>query len=221
MESVSITEENYLKAIFKISEKQGQAVSNKAISMAMETSPASVTDMLIRLGDNGYINYKSRKGVTLTEKGRQIATALVRKHRLWEVFLMDKLDFAWDEVHGIAEELEHISSEELVIRLDQFLGYPKFDPHGDPIPDADGNITERQQILLHKLKVGEHAMIVGVNEHSSDFLQYLDRLNLSLGTKLQLVERFEFDKSLKVKLTNAKEQVLSDKVSQNLFVKVI
>lgn len=221
MESVSITEENYLKAIFKISEKQGQAASNKAISIAMETSPASVTDMLIRLGDNGYINYKSRKGVTLTDNGRKIATALVRKHRLWEVFLMDKLDFAWDEVHGIAEELEHINSEELVTRLDRFLNYPKFDPHGDPIPDADGNITERQQILLNKLKVGEQAMIVGVNEHSSDFLQYLDRLKLSLGTKLSLIERFEFDKTLKIKLADDSEQVLSDKVSQNLFVKII
>ncbi|MEM1326841.1 MAG: metal-dependent transcriptional regulator [Bacteroidota bacterium] len=220
MESVSITEENYLKAIFKIGEREGQAVSNKAISLAMETSPASVTSMLNHLGKNGYVNYQSRKGVTLTPKGKTIATALVRKHRLWEVFLMEKLHFSWDEVHHIAEELEHISSEELVTRLDHFLGYPKFDPHGDPIPDADGNMTQREQILLSEVSIGEAATVTGVDEHSSAFLQYLDQLGLSLGTKLTVIEQFAFDESIKVAFDSGEQQILTAKVSQNLFVKV-
>ena len=222
MESVSITEENYLKAIFKISEKEDRPVSNKAISEAMATSAASVTDMLRRLKRDGYINYESRKGVTLTENGKKIATTLVRKHRLWEVFLVDKLDFSWDEVHNIAEELEHINSEELVVRLDKYLGFPKFDPHGDPIPDADGNFAERQQILLSELEIGKLAVLVGVNEHSATFLQYLDRLELSLGTEIKLLEKFEFDESIKVQYAKQqKEVILTDKVSQNLFVRLL
>ncbi|MEM0992811.1 MAG: metal-dependent transcriptional regulator [Bacteroidota bacterium] len=222
MADVSITEENYLKAIFKISEKEENPVSNKAISEAMATSAASVTDMLRRLKRDGYINYKSRKGVTLTEKGRNIATTLVRKHRLWEVFLMEKLDFAWDEVHSIAEELEHINSPELVVRLDKFLGHPKFDPHGDPIPDAEGNFAERPQVFLSDLQIGETAVLVGVNEHSSTFLQYLDRLELSLGTSIKLLEKFEFDESIKVRYAKPKKEIiLTAKVSQNLFVRLV
>jgi len=220
MESISITEENYLKAIFKISEEEGRSVSNKAISEAMTTSAASVTDMLKRLRDKKLINYESRKEITLTKEGRIIATTLVRKHRLWEVFLMEKLHFTWDEVHNIAEELEHISSTELVERLDKFLGFPKYDPHGDPIPDSEGNIAERQQVMLSDMKASTQAVLVGVNEHSSAFLQYLDRLGLSLGTELTLVERFEFDGSVKVRITTGKEMMLTDKVSQNLFMKI-
>ncbi|MEL6718261.1 MAG: metal-dependent transcriptional regulator [Bacteroidota bacterium] len=220
MESVSITEENYLKAIFKISEAEGNPVRNKAISEAMETTAASVTDMLRRLKDNGLIYYESRKGVTLTEIGKKIAVTLIRKHRLWEVFLMEKLHFSWDEVHSIAEELEHINSEELVNRLDKFLGYPKFDPHGDPIPDEEGNFTQRQQILLSELEVGKSAVLVGVQEHSPAFLQYLDRLKLALGTQLKMIEKFEYDESVKVLLKNDQELLLTDKVCQNLFVKL-
>lgn len=221
MESISITEENYLKAIFKISEEEGKSVSNKAISEAMATSAASVTDMLKRLRDKQLINYESRKEITLTKSGRTIATTLVRKHRLWEVFLMEKLHFTWDEVHNIAEELEHISSTELVERLDKFLGFPKYDPHGDPIPDAEGNIAERSQIILSDMKINTQAILVGVNEHSSTFLQYLDRLGLSLGTELHLIERFEFDGSVKVKIMGENEMILTDKVTQNLFMKII
>ncbi|MEO1256970.1 MAG: metal-dependent transcriptional regulator, partial [Bacteroidota bacterium] len=209
-----------LKAIFKISEAEGNPVRNKAISEAMETTAASVTDMLRRLKDNGLIYYESRKGVTLTEIGKKIAVTLIRKHRLWEVFLMEKLHFSWDEVHSIAEELEHINSEELVNRLDKFLGYPKFDPHGDPIPDEEGNFTQRQQILLSELEVGKSAVLVGVQEHSPAFLQYLDRLKLALGTQLKMIEKFEYDESVKVLLKNDQELLLTDKVCQNLFVKL-
>ena len=221
MKTISQTEENYLKAIFKINEKSGKSAGNKAISQAMTTSAASVTDMLRRLAKKEFINYESHKGVTLTDKGNHIATNLIRKHRLWEVFLVDKLHFAWDEVHPIAEELEHIKSDELIARLDEFLGIPKFDPHGDPIPDADGNFTFRQQVLLSEAKVSEKGMLVGVQEHSQEFLQYLDSLELGLGTPIEILERFSYDESMRLRINGTKDVVLSQKVSQNLFIKIV
>lgn len=219
MESISATEENYLKAIYKISEKESGVASNKAISAMMDTSAASVTDMIRRLADKNLIHYEKHKGVTLTKQGNKIATSLIRRHRLWEVFLLEKLHFSWDEIHPIAEELEHIGAEKLTNRLEEFLGYPKFDPHGDPIPDADGNIMVRQQALLSDLVVSEKGVLVGVQEHSAAFLQYLDRLGLNLGTTIELLEKFEYDESVSVRLNDKTEQILSDKVSQNLFVK--
>lgn len=218
MDSISHTEENYLKAIFKIVEREGKSASNNAISTEMNTTAASVTDMLKRLADKELINYKSHKGVTLTGKGSKIATHLIRKHRLWEVFLVDKLNFSWDEVHEMAEQLEHIQAPELVERLDEFLGSPKFDPHGDPIPDADGKFTFRKQAPLLELEEGEKGIVVGVQDHSSAFLQYLVRLQLVLGTEVQLMEHFEYDDSVKIILNGKKEQVLSKKVAQNLFI---
>jgi DtxR family Mn-dependent transcriptional regulator len=219
MENLSIAEENYLKAIFRISEKEDKAVQNKALSQEMDTSAASVTDMMKRLAKKALINLESHKGVTLTPDGVKVATQLVRKHRLWEVFLVEKLQFAWDEVHSIAEEMEHVSSEKLISRLDEFLGYPKFDPHGDPIPDADGNFTHRNQVLLSELPVGASGIIVGVQEHTPSFLQYLDRLGLTLGAYVEVSEIFEFDKSLRILLKQDKEINISDKVSQNLYVR--
>ncbi len=217
---ISQAEENYLKAIFKINEQEGKAAGNKAISQAMETSAASVTDMLRRLAKKELINYESHKGVTLTEKGDRIATNLIRKHRLWEVFLVDKLQFAWDEVHPIAEELEHIKSDKLVTRLDEFLGHPKFDPHGDPIPDADGNFAFRQQVLLSEVEIGKKGTLVGVQEHSKPFLQYLDSLELGLGTEVEILERYSYDGSMRLRINASKEVVLSQKVNQNLYIKL-
>ncbi len=220
MDSISVTEENYLKAIYKICEKEEKGASNKAISTRMDTSAASVTDMLKRLAKKELIHYEKHSGVTLTREGRAIATHLVRKHRLWEVFLADKLNFSWDEIHPMAEELEHINSEELINRLEKFLGYPKFDPHGDPIPDEEGRITTRQQMLLSKLEMGEKGTIVGVQEHSATFLQYLDRLGLTLDSQVTLVEKFEYDQSVKIKLNGMLDLLLSDKVSNNIFIKI-
>jgi DtxR family Mn-dependent transcriptional regulator len=157
MDSLSQTEENYLKAIFKISEQQDAPASTNAISQAIRISAASVTDMLKRLAEKDLIHYEKYKGVILTPAGNRLATRLIRKHRLWEVFLVEKLHFSWDKVHEIAEQLEHIRSPELVERLDQFLGNPKYDPHGDPIPDAEGKFTHRQQVSLDELHPGEGA----------------------------------------------------------------
>ena len=214
----SNTEENYLKVIFKISSGTNKSASTNAISKLVETSAASVTDMLKRLSEKGLINYIKYKGVNLTKEGTKIATTLVRKHRIWEVFLVEKLNFNWDEVHDIAEELEHIQSDELINRLDQYLGHPKFDPHGDPIPDAEGNFTFRKQITLTEMKVGESGVVVGVQEHSSPFLQYLDRLNLQLGVEVKLIERFEYDESIRIIIGKENEQILTQKVGQNLFI---
>ena len=215
---ISYTEENYLKAIFKISERDGKPASTNAISGEMSTSAASVTDMVKRLSDKALIHYERYRGVTLTEQGEEIATHLIRKHRLWEVFLVDKLHFSWDEVHEIAEQLEHIKSQRLVERLDEYLGFPKFDPHGDPIPDADGNFTVRKQVLLSELKTGEQGVVVGVQDHTTAFLQYLGRMELVLGTPVQLLEFFEYDESMRVLINEKREQVLSKKVCQNLFI---
>jgi DtxR family Mn-dependent transcriptional regulator len=217
MESLSFTEENYLKAIFKICEQSKKSASTNAIAKRMNTSAASVTDMLQRLSGKLLINYEKYKGVTLTESGNRIATNLIRKHRLWEVFLVDKLKFSWGAVHEIAEELEHIKSDELVERLDEFLEHPKFDPHGDPIPDAEGNFTFRQKSPLSKLKIGEKGIVIGVQENSTTFLNYLDQLKLSLGSSVEVIDFFEYDESLRI-LLNGKETTLSNKVSQNLFI---
>ncbi len=218
MEHISHTEENYLKAIFKIVERDNKPASTNAISNEMNTTAASVTDMLKRLSEKELTHYEKYKGVKLTEKGNNIATHLIRKHRLWEVFLLEKLHFSWDEVHDMAEQLEHIQSAELVERLDQFLGFPKFDPHGDPIPDADGNFAYRKQTPLLELSPGEQGVVVGVQDHDPAFLQYLDRLGLVLGTKVKLLEIFEYDESVKIVINGEREQILSKKVAQNLFI---
>jgi len=144
---------------------------------------------------------------------------LVRKHRLWETFLVEKLNFSWEEVHTIAEELEHIKSDKLIDRLDEFLGRPKFDPHGDPIPDAQGNFTFRKQISLTALTVGKEGILVGVQDDTTAFLLYLNKLNLTLGTKIKVLEQFEYDGSIKILLNDQQEQILTNKVCLNLFVK--
>lgn len=217
---ISLTEENYLKAIFKISEKQDKPVSTNAVSKEIKTSAASVTDMLKRLAEKNLIDYQKYKGVSLTAKGKKIATNLIRKHRLWEVFLLKKLQFKWDEVHEVAEQLEHIKSAALVERLDAFLDHPKFDPHGDPIPDEDGKITYRKQILLSEMDAGKSGVVVGVTEHTTPFLQYLTKLGLELGSEVKILEKFEYDDSIKIKLNKKKEQILTHKISNNLFIKI-
>jgi DtxR family Mn-dependent transcriptional regulator len=215
---LSQAEENYLKAIFKISRRDGTPVSNNAISVEMQTSAASVTDMIGRLSQKDLVYYQKRKGVELTASGLRVATHLVRKHRLWETFLVEKLAFSWDEVHELAEQLEHIQSVELIDRLDDFLDYPQFDPHGDPIPNAEGEFTPRRQRPLQQLPVGSIAVVVGVRDHTTPFLQYLERRGLTLGTQLTLIEKLDYDQSLQLELADGSSQLVSQKVGQNLLV---
>jgi DtxR family transcriptional regulator, Mn-dependent transcriptional regulator len=216
----SFTEENYLKAIFKLSKGKTE-VSTNAVAAEMDTKASSVTDMLKKLADKKLVNYAPYKGVNLTETGKQIAISIVRKHRLWEVFLVDKLNFKWDEVHDIAEQLEHIQSNELVERLDHFLENPKYDPHGDPIPDKDGNIARHKELTLADLKIGEKGVIVGVKEHSKSFLNYLDQLNLVLGTEIAVTDKIEFDNSMSLKINKKSTSTVSNQASKNLYIKKI
>jgi len=215
--------ENHLKAIFTLCEESDKPASTNAIAKIMKTKAASVTAMIIRLSGKKppLVNHQKHKGVRLTESGKKLATNLIRKHRLWETFLVEKLNFSWDEVHDIAEELEHIKAEKLIDRLDEFLGRPKFDPHGDPIPDAEGNFTFRKQILLTDLAENQAAVVVGVLDDSPSFLQYLNKLNLVLGAKVQVLERVEYDGSNRILLNDEKEQILTNKVCQNLYVKTL
>lgn len=213
-------EENYLKAIFKIAEKEPGPVLTNALAAAMGTSAASATDMLKRLSEKQLVAYEKYRGVTLTTEGRRISTELIRRHRLWEVFLVDKLGFAWDEVHDLAEQLEHVQGETLCDRLDGFLGHPRFDPHGDPIPDAQGRWERRQQTLFSTLSPGQRGVVTGVDDHSTAFLQYLDEIGLGLGSEIEMLEITPYDQSAKVRIGD-RQHVLSDKVAQNLFVSLL
>lgn len=217
LEVLSVTEENYLKSICMLSQVEQSTVSTNAIAAYMGTSAASVTDMLKRLTEKGLTIYEKYKGVSLSKSGKDLAIQLIRKHRLWETFMVEKLNFTWDEVHHIAEQLEHIQSEQLIDRLDAFLDFPRFDPHGDPIPDKEGKFEHRQQILLSKLEIGQKAIIVGVNEHSSIFLRHLAQVNLKIGTNITILEKFDFDQSLKLALDDGTVLSVSNKVCQNLF----
>jgi DtxR family Mn-dependent transcriptional regulator len=212
-------EENYLKAIFKISEKEPGPVLTNALAAAMGTSAASATDMLKRLSEKQLVAYEKYRGVTLTPEGDRLATTLIRKHRLWEVFLVDKLGFAWDEVHDFAEQLEHIQGDSLTDRLDEYLGHPRYDPHGDPIPDAQGRWIRRPQVRLATLLPGQKGIVTGVDDHTSPFLQYLDELGIALGVTIELLDRTAYDQSSKVRIAG-KEYTLSEKASQNLFLRL-
>jgi DtxR family Mn-dependent transcriptional regulator len=214
------SEENYLKAIYHLTTRTNADVSTNSIAETMETKASSVTDMLKKLAEKDLVNYKKYQGVSLTDKGGLAAKMIVRKHRLWEVFLVEKLNFSWDEVHDIAEQLEHIKSEKLINKLDNFLGSPTEDPHGDPIPDAQGQIQKIEKQLLSELTVGQKGVCVGVKDTSSEFLKYLDKQEISLGSQIEFLDKEEFDLSLKIKVDKHILSI-SNKIASNIFVKII
>lgn len=215
---LSLTEENYLKTIYSLAVENSTAVSTNGISEYLDTRPASVSDMLKKLAQKELINYIKYKGVTLTEAGNREALKIIRKHRLWEVFLVDKMKFNWDEVHEVAEQLEHIKSPLLIKRLDEFLSYPRFDPHGDPIPTEDGELIMRETIMLQDLDHKKTAEVVGVKDTSTVFLKYLDKLGVRLGCKIEIIESIEFDQSLEIEIDNTHKRLISKEVAQNIFV---
>jgi len=217
---LSLTEENYLKAIFNLSPKKDVAINTNKIASELKTKASSVTDMIKKLADKKLVAYKKYQGVSLTKIGRKRAISIVRKHRLWEVFLVDTLDFSWDEVHDLAEQLEHIKSEPLTDKLDAFLGFPKHDPHGDPIPDKNGNIDLSANELLSNLSEGKTCSVIGVKDSSSLFLKFLDKSNIKLGSIITVNHKEGFDNSMLVKVNN-KEQSLSNQITKNLFVKTV
>ncbi len=217
---MTFSEENYLKTIYHLTNLLDSEVSTNAIAEKMDTKASSVTDMLRKLADKGLINYKKYQGVSLTADGLLAAKMIVRKHRLWEVFLVEKLDFSWDEVHDVAEQLEHIQSDKLINRLDDFLGNPTEDPHGDPIPDVHGRIVKIEKQLLSDLAEGQSGICVGVKDTSSEFLKYLDKQGVALGTKISILSKESFDQSLRIK-ADAAELTISHKIAGNLFVKLV
>ncbi len=215
----SQTEENYLKAIYKLSKLQSKGVSTKSIGNLLEIKSPTVSDMLKKLNDKKLIKYARYKGVSLTKEGETVALKIIRKHRLWETFLVEKFRFKWDEVHNIAEQLEHIDSPELVNRLDEYLDFPQFDPHGDPIPDKNGKISMRHDKTLDKANEEEQVVMVGVKDHSTEFLKYLESLNLKLGVEITVVKIVEYDKSFVVMIEDKSEKIISHQVSKNIIVK--
>jgi len=218
---LSQTEENYLKAIYKISESDPGPVSTNAIAKIMRTSAASVTDMIKRLSDKHYVDYKKYYGVELTPLGKGSATLLIRKHRLWETFLVNQLNFSWEEVHDIAEQLEHIQSDNLIERLDSYLGYPKFDPHGDPIPSTDGKFTIRNQVALIDMQIGEQGQVIGVKIHDTPFLQHLNEIGIQINTTMEIIAKQDYDQSTTVILNQDNQVLLSEKVATKILLKKI
>ncbi len=214
---MTISEENYIKVIYHLSHVSPKGVNTNAIAGMLETKASSVTDMLKKLSDKELVAYQKYQGVSLTNKGFHAAKMIVRKHRLWEVFLVEKLDFSWDEVHEIAEELEHIKSETLVNRLDQFLGFPECDPHGDPIPNEKGEIKKINKLLLSEVALNKEYLCIGVKNSSSDFLQYLNKQNIALGATFIVKERENYDDTLTVEV-NSKMMTMSNKTANNLYV---
>jgi DtxR family Mn-dependent transcriptional regulator len=217
---MTFSEENYLKTIYHITAASGVEVSTNAIAEKMATKASSVTDMLKKLAEKELIVYKKYQGVLLTEKGKLSAKMIVRKHRLWEVFLVDKLQFSWDEVHDIAEQLEHIKSEKLINKLDNFLGNPTEDPHGDPIPDANGKINKTEKLVLAELNEKQIGICIGVKDSSTQFLKYLDKNQITLGSKIEVLAKEEFDLSLRIKV-DKKVVMISCIIANNLYVKVV
>ena len=212
----SESEEDYLKALYHL-QKESDEVTTNSIAEFLEMKPSSVTDMLKKLSEKNYIKYQKYKGSSLSKKGRVIALEIIRKHRLWETFLVDKLGFGWDQVHIIAEQLEHIKSEELTDRLESFLGNPKYDPHGDPIPNKEGNIEKMNQKVLIELHELQKGIITGVKKGTASLLSYLDKEKIKLGDKIQVLEIIEFDGTFIVDI-NGRKCTFSEKICQNLLL---
>ncbi|WP_299097975.1 metal-dependent transcriptional regulator [uncultured Winogradskyella sp.] len=217
---ITLTEENYIKEIYHLGSNGSTSVNTNAIAVAMNTKASSVTDMVKKLSEKKYADYKKYQGVTLTDLGRHVAVNIIRKHRLWEVFLVEKLNFSWDEVHEVAEHLEHIKSEKLINQLDAFLEFPKHDPHGDPIPDKEGKFQHIEKIILAQAEVGSKYKCVGVDDSSSSFLKYLDSNKIALGTNITILHKEPYDNSLKIEIEDC-EIVVSQNVAKNLYLKKI
>ena len=222
MSTLTLTEENYLKAIYTVQYREDKGeVSVNEIAERMQTRPATVTDMLRKLSEKELIEYEKYKKLKLSPSGLKFALEIVRKHRLWETFLHDKLNFSWDEVHEVAEQLEHIHSQKLIDRLDAFLGHPKFDPHGDPIPDAKGELPEASALCLADAKKNKNYIIVAVKDTSSSFLQQLEKMELAIGSPVAVMDRMPYDNSNVVKTAKHKQLMLSEKIALNILVKAV
>ena len=211
------SEENYIKAIYQLSENSSDNINTNLLAEHMQTKASSATDMLKKLAEKSLVQYAKYQGCSLTQEGQKAALNIIRKHRLWETFLVQKLNFGWEEVHEIAEQLEHIQSNKLTERLDSYLGFPKFDPHGDPIPTVDGKLPIKRSILLSDCDLNEVVVISGVKDGEVEFLAYLNDIGCTLGTELKIINKFNFDGSLLIEL-NGKQIQFSAVISKRITV---
>ena len=214
---LSFTEENYLKAIYHLSDAGANSVLTNELAAEMKTKAASATDMIKKLASKDFISYEKYYGVNVTSKGKLEALSIIRKHRLWETFLVQKLGFTWDEVHEVAEQMEHIQSPRLIEKLDEFLGFPKVDPHGDPIPDKRGRFSQTPHVSLDTLPVGYQGLIVAVKDSDSGLLKYLDKIGARPGTKVKIIDKEQYDGSMEILVQNQKVSI-SKEVSLNILV---
>ena len=217
MLNYSTSEENYIKAIFHL--QKGGPVTTNELAAELQTKPASVTDMMKKLSAKKLINYKAYHVFNLTSEGRKVALLIIRRHRLWEFFLAEKLKFNWDEVHAVAEDLEHVSSKKLIDKLDEYLGFPRYDPHGDPIPDANGKVETGRQVCLSDLPLNKPATVCYVSDQSSEMLELLSHKKIGIGTKLENKKKFNFDNSLEIKIRQQSPTNISGEHAKNIFVK--
>jgi DtxR family Mn-dependent transcriptional regulator len=212
----SISEENYIKSIYHLQDLN-ERVNATMLAATVNTKAASVTDMLKKLHKKNVVDYQPYKSFILTQAGCKIALDIIRKHRLWEFFLVDKLGFAWDQVHEIAEELEHISSKELVTRLDAFLKHPSFDPHGDPIPNSKGKMMEVKQQNLTEITLEKIFTVSYIKDQSMAMLDLLKHYQIGIGTKIKVSKRFDFDGSVEIKIERLPGVILSNQVAKNIY----
>ena len=217
-QAISFTEENYLKTIYSLSKQGTGKIANLSIAEMLHINPATVTEMLKKLNEKNLIDYNRIDGAALTPQGEALALKVIRKHRLWETFLVNKLSFNWDEVHEIAEQLEHIQSDKLIRQLDKLLGFPKFDPHGDPIPDKNGQLPQSQTFPLVSADEPGTFKLIGVANHTTAFLQYLDKIKITINDRIEVKEIHEFDHSMVIRIGNRAPVMISSEVAKNLLV---
>ena len=213
------SEENYLKTLYKLADKKDRKVNNIALSKALELNPATVLEMVRKMVERKLVEVLPDKTIRLTEKGSKKALQIIRKHRLWEVFLVEKLKYKWNEVHDLAEQLEHIDSDDLVKRLEAFLEYPSMDPHGDPIPDENGKLKKIKTQPLTDSMIRKKVTIVSLGNSSNEFLKYMDKVGLTIGNTIQISEIEDFDKSITV-LHKKNSITLSNEAASNILVTV-
>lgn len=213
----SSSEENYLKTIFHL-QGEKETVGTNALANKLKAKPASITDMTKKLSAKGLLHYKPYYGFYLSIEGKKVALGIIRRHRLWEFFLSKKLGFNWNEVHAVAEELEHVSNKKLVDKLDEFLGFPEFDPHGDPIPDSRGKIKTPDKISLAQLPLNTLAQVSRVSNQSAEMLELLQNKKITIGTELEVKKYFEFDHSLQIKIKPNKVETISEQLAKNIFI---
>ncbi len=217
MLNYTTSEENYIKTILHLQKQDGTVTTNE-LANELKTKPASVTDMMKKLKAKKLVNYQPYQGFRLNSEGTRVALGIIRRHRLWEYFLAEKLKFSWDEVHEVAEDLEHVSNKKLIDKLDEFLGFPRTDPHGDPIPDANGRIEISKKICLTELKLSSPAVVISVSDQSSEILELLEHKKIAIGTRLEIKKRFEFDNSMEIRIGRQPVFTISEQLAQNIFV---